>query len=82
MGETAETTTRDLLEQIYAKYPSLEGTEGIVCTDGADYWLLDETGDKVYFTDLNSFEEALEQCNIDVVVLEVLQQKIQIAVVL
>ena len=65
-GETAETTTRDLLEQIYAKYPSLEGTEGIVCTDGADYWLLDETGDKVYFTDLNSFEEALEQCNIDV----------------
>ena len=65
-GETAETTTRDLLEQIYAKYPSLEGTEGIICTDGTDYWLLDETGDKVYFTDLNSFEEALEQCNIDV----------------
>lgn len=64
--ETAETTTRDLLEQIYAKYPSLEGTEGIICTDGTDYWLLDETGDKVYFTDLNSFEEALEQCNIDV----------------
>ena len=62
----AITTTGDLLEQIYAKYPSLEGTEGIVCTDGTDYWLLDETGDKVYFTDLASFEKALEQCNIDV----------------
>lgn len=62
----AITTTGDLLEQIYAKYPSLEGTEGIICTDGTDYWLLDETGDKVYFTDLASFEKALEQCNIDV----------------
>ena len=61
-----ETSTGDLLEQIYAKYPSLEGTEGIICTDGTDYWLLDESGDKVYFTDLNSFEEALAQCNIDV----------------
>ena len=64
--DTTETTAGDLLEQIYAKYPNLEGTEGIICTDGIDYWLLDEIGDKVYFTDLNSFEEALEQCNIDV----------------
>ena len=65
-AETTGTTTGDLLEQIYTKYPSLEGTEGIVCTDGTDYWLLDETGDKVYFTDLTSFEEALKECNIDV----------------
>ena len=65
-AETTGTTTGDLLEQIYTKYPSLEGTEGIVCTDGTDYWLLDETGDKVYFTDLTSFEEALKECNINV----------------
>ena len=64
--EGTGTTNGNLLEQIYAKYPSLEGTEGIVCTDGTDYWLLDETGDKVYFIDLNSFEEALVQCNIDI----------------
>ena len=63
---TEITTTGDLLEQIYAKYPSLESKEGIVCTDGIDYWLLDETGDKVYFTDLTSFEEALKECNINV----------------
>lgn len=65
-AEATETTTGDLLEQIYAKYPSLQGTEGIVCTDGTDYWLLDETGNKVYFTDLTSFESALLECNIDV----------------
>lgn len=64
--EATGTTTGDLLEQIYAKYPSLQGTEGIVCTDGTDYWLLDETGNKVYFTDLTSFESALLECNIDV----------------
>ena len=64
--DTEITTTGDLLEQIYAKYPSLESKEGIVCTDGIDYWLLDETGDKVYFTDLTSFEEALKECNINV----------------
>ncbi len=65
-AEITGTTTGDLLEQIYAKYPSLQGTEGIVCTDGTDYWLLDETGNKVYFTDLTSFESALLECNIDV----------------
>lgn len=64
--DTEESTTGDLLEQIYTKYPNLEGTEGIVCTDGTDYWLLDENGKKVYFTDLASFEEALKECNIDV----------------
>ncbi len=63
---TEDTTSTDLLEQIYAKYPNLEGTEGIICTDYTDYWLLNENGNKVYFTDLNSFEEALEECNIDV----------------
>ena len=65
-AETTGTTTGDLLEQIYAKYPSLQGTEGIVCTDGTDYWLLDETGNKVYFTDLTSFEYALKQCNTNI----------------
>ena len=65
-AEATGTTMGDLLEQIYAKYPSLRGTEGIVCTDGTDYWLLDETGNKVYFTDLASFESALLECNIDV----------------
>lgn len=62
----ATVTTTNLLDEIYAKYPNLKGTEGIICSDGTDYWLLDETGDKVYFTDLTSFEEALKECNIDV----------------
>ena len=62
----ATVTTANLLDEIYAKYPNLKGTEGIICSDETDYWLLDENGKKVYFTDLSSFEEALKECNIDV----------------
>lgn len=54
--ETVQTT--NLLEQIYAKYPELEGTEGIICTDGEQYWLLDKNGDKDYFSTLEAFEQS------------------------
>lgn len=61
-----ETTSENLLDEIYAKYPELKDTEGIICTDGTEYWLLDENGDKVYFDSMESFEKAKEQCNLNV----------------
>lgn len=60
-----ETTAENLLDEIYAKYPELKDKEGIICTDGTDYWLLDENGKKVYFYDLESFEQAKEKCGLD-----------------
>jgi len=60
-----ETTSENLLDEIYAKYPELKNKEGIIGTDGTDYWLLDEEGKKVYFKDLESFEKAKEQCNLN-----------------
>ena len=62
----SENTEENILEEIYAKYPDLRNTEGIICTDGTDYWLLDESGNKVYFTDLDSFENALKQINLNI----------------
>ena len=61
----AETISENLLDEIYAKYPELKDKEGIICTDGMDYWLLDKNGNKVYFYDLESFEQAKEQCNLN-----------------
>ena len=46
----------NLLEQIYAKYPELKGTEGIICTDGELYWLLDKNGAKDYFYSFEEFD--------------------------
>ena len=46
----------NLLERIYAKYPELKGTEGIICTDGELYWLLDESGNKDYFYSFEEFD--------------------------
>lgn len=51
----------NFLETIKEKYPT---ESGMICTNGTDYWLLDEKGDKIYFYDLKSFETALQQCNI------------------
>lgn len=65
-----ETTSENLLDEIYAKYPKLKDTEGIICTDGESYWLLDENGEKVYFDSMESFEQAKEQCNLNVESLE------------
>lgn len=65
-----ETTSENLLDEIYAKYPELKDKEGIICTDGTDYWLLDENGKKVYFTDLESFEQAKEKCGLGKEVIE------------
>ena len=49
----------NFLEEIKEKYPT---ESGMICTNGTDYWLLDEKGDKLYFYDLASFEEALKLC--------------------
>ena len=57
-NEEKEETEKKLLEEIYSKYPELKDTEGIICTDGTDYWLLDTNGKKVYFESLTEFEEA------------------------
>lgn len=65
-----EITSENLIDEIYAKYPKLKDTEGIICTDGESYWLLDENGEKVYFDSMESFEKAKEQCNLDVELLE------------
>lgn len=59
--ETTNTSTSNLLEQIYAKYPEYEGKERFICTNGEEYWLLDELGKKIYFSDMESFESALLQ---------------------
>lgn len=48
-----------LLDEIKAKYPTESES---ICTDGDNYWLLSADGDKVYFTDLESFEMAMEAC--------------------
>lgn len=48
----------NLLEQIYAKYPELEGTEGLICSDGELYWILDENGNKDYFSSIETFEQS------------------------
>lgn len=65
-----EITSENLLDEIYAKYPKLKDTEGIICTDGESYWLLDENGEKVYFDSMESFEQAKEKCNINVEAVE------------
>lgn len=69
-ANSEEATSENLLDEIYAKYPDLKDKEGIICTDGESYWLLDENGEKVYFDSMKSFEKAKEQCNLDVESLE------------
>lgn len=65
-----EITSENLIDEIYAKYPKLKDTEGIICTDGESYWLLDENGEKVYFDSMESFEQAKKQCNLNVEAVE------------
>ena len=63
--EIEEETSSNLLDEIYAKYPELENADVQICTDDNEtYWLLDKDGKKVYFSDLETFESALEKCNI------------------
>ncbi|MBR2588668.1 MAG: zinc ribbon domain-containing protein [Bacilli bacterium] len=57
--EQGQLSGEDLLEIIYSKYPELKSKEGYICTDGEQYWILDKSGKKVYFDDLESFESAL-----------------------
>ena len=49
--------TSSLLEKIYAKYPNLK--DDYICTNGEEYWILNNSGKKVYFDSLESFEEAI-----------------------
>ncbi len=58
-NSTLEENSSNFLEEIKEKYPT---ESGMICTNGTDYWLLDEKGDKLYFYDLASFEEALKLC--------------------
>lgn len=53
--------TNNFIEQIYNKYPAEK--DNICSNDYDEYWLLDKEGNKVYFYDLESFENALEKCN-------------------
>lgn len=55
--DTSNEENTNLLDKIKAKYPTESEN---ICTDGDSYWLLSADGDKVYFTDLESFEMAME----------------------
>lgn len=55
-------TTENFIDEIKSKYPN-ESEE--ICTNGAEYWLLDTAGKKIYFYDLESFEKALGNTSIN-----------------
>lgn len=57
------TDSADLLDIIYSKYPEFKAKDGFICTDGEEYWLLDNAGKKVYFDSLESFNSALVTIN-------------------
>ena len=51
----------ELLNEIYEKHPELKSGEILICTDiDGNYWLLDDDGKKIYFSDLETFESALQ----------------------
>lgn len=54
------TKNSNLLEQIYAKYPELRDAYDYICTNGEEYWILNEDGKKVYFDSLESFDNAIQ----------------------
>lgn len=58
-----EEQTTSLLNQIYAKYPEYKNNTEFICTNGNEYWLLDNNGNKVYFDSLETFESALKKFN-------------------
>ena len=64
--ETSDNTydnNTNLLEEIYSKYPELEGKDGIICSNNNNkYWLLDKNGKKMYFTNIEGFESLLPDC--------------------
>ena len=53
------TTEADFISEIKAKYPTESES---ICTDGDNYWLSSADGEKVYFTNIESFEMAMEAC--------------------
>ena len=58
----SDDTIQNFIDEIKSKYPN-ESEE--ICTDGEQYWLLDTAGKKIYFYDLESFENALGNTNIN-----------------
>ena len=52
----------NFIEEIYKKYSV---AEGCICSDGDEYWLLDSSGKKVYFDSVESFEEAMKTCGLN-----------------
>lgn len=62
---TGEEEVQKILDEIYAKYPNAESIIGIDSWSSW-LWILDEEGKKVYFDDLEGFEEVLKRCNVDI----------------
>ena len=60
-NEIIENEPNNILNSIYEKYPNLKNKEGFICTDGTEFWILNNNGEKVYFTDLESFEKAIKE---------------------
>lgn len=58
-GSDSIDNNSSLLDQIYSKYPDFKDKEGYICTDGEQYWLLNNSGKKIYFNDMETFESAL-----------------------
>lgn len=58
-----EEQKNNLLDQIYTKYPEYKNNAEFICTNGSEYWLLDNNGNKIYFDSLETFESALKKCN-------------------
>lgn len=54
--EKANTTTGNFIDEIKSKYPK---ESEMICTNGEEYWILNEDGKKVYFDSLESFEKAI-----------------------
>ena len=54
--ETTNNTTGDFIVEIKSKYPT---ESEMICTNGEEYWILNEDGKKIYFDSLDSFEKAI-----------------------
>lgn len=55
----------NILETIYSKYPELRNVNNYICTNGEEYWILNEQGKKIYFDSLESFDNIKKIVNKD-----------------
>lgn len=65
-NEVIKNEQKNFLDKIYEKYPELKKKEGFICTNGTEYWILNNHGEKVYFNDLESFEKAIKESEIEI----------------